>query len=176
VPVRAAQAGGSRLTWQDVDLAGCTLKIVRVRNVVDGKVIEKLRTKSLRSTRTLPLDDRLVAALKAMRKTQAAEKPAAGVAYTDSGYVVTDELGVPVNPEWFTDEFPRLAKCAGVPRKTPHGGRHTSNSLMEKLGVPDSIRAAWHGHAIEVNRRTYTHALPEDLMTGLDALSHGYGG
>jgi hypothetical protein len=50
----------------------------------------------------LPLDDDLVAALTARRKRQAAEKLAAGEAYIDSGYVVTDELGQAVNPSGCT--------------------------------------------------------------------------
>jgi hypothetical protein len=41
----------------------------------------------------LPLDDDLVAALSALCKRHVAEKLAAGEAYIDSGYVVTDELG-----------------------------------------------------------------------------------
>ena len=42
---------------------------------------------------------------------------------------------------------------------------------MEKAGVPDSIRAAWCGHTIAVNRSTYTHARPEDMAVARDALS-----
>jgi hypothetical protein len=41
----------------------------------------------------LPLDDDLVSALTALRRRQAAERLAAGEAYIDSGYVLTDELG-----------------------------------------------------------------------------------
>ena len=46
---------------------------------------------------------------------------------------------------------------------------------MEKAGVPDSIRAAWCGHTVEVNLSTYVHALPEDLAAARDALSRLYG-
>jgi hypothetical protein len=30
-------------------------------------------------------------------------------------YVVTDELGVPVHPEWYSDEFGRLLERVAVP-------------------------------------------------------------
>jgi hypothetical protein len=53
----------------------------------------------------LPLDAVLTTALRALRKRQAAERLEAGPAYEASGYVVTDELGRPVHPERFTDEF-----------------------------------------------------------------------
>ena len=35
---------------------------------------------------------------------------------TDTGWVVVDELGEPVHPEWYSDEFKRVRKRAGVPR------------------------------------------------------------
>jgi hypothetical protein len=73
-------------------------------------VIEK-SPKSERGYRTLPLDDKLVAALRALHKRQAAEKLAAGPAYQDTGYVIVNELGQPVHPEWFSDEFHRLASA-----------------------------------------------------------------
>ena len=102
---------------------------------------------------------------------EAAERLAAGQAYEASGHVAADELGVPVNPEWLTDEFHRVAARAGLPRIRLHDGRHTINSLMAAAGIPDHIRAAWCGHTVAVNVATYTHARPEDLAVARDALS-----
>ena len=161
------------LMWPDIDLEAKTLRIGRARVLVGGRVIEK-DPKSANGARTLPLDDALVAALKALRKLQAAVRLEAGPAYEASGYVVVDELGAPVHPERFTDEFHRLAVLAGVPRIRLHDGRHTTNSLMAVAGVPDHIRAAWCGHTVAVNVATYTHARPEDLAIARDALSKIY--
>ena len=178
---RMALYGGRReelcgARWeQDIDLEARTWTVNIVRVVVDGKVVVKEAPKSERSARTLPLDDALVAALTALHKRQAAEKLAAGPAYRDSGYVACDELGQAVNPEWLSDEFSRVRERAGVRRITLHETRHTAASLMEKAGVPDSIRAAWCGHTIEVSKSTYTHPLPEDLAAARDALSRLYG-
>jgi integrase len=119
----------------------------------------------------LPLDDALVASLREMHKQQAAERLAAGEAYSASGHVVCDELGAAVNPEWFSDEFRRVAASAGIPQIRLHDGRHTVNSLMAAAGVPPHIRAAWCGHTPEVNQSTYTHARPEDLAAAGAALS-----
>ena len=58
---------------------------------------------------------------------------------------LTNELGLPANPEWLSDEFERLVKRTGVRRITLHEARHTAASLMEKAGAPDSIQAAWCG-------------------------------
>ena len=159
------------LRWEDsVDLAARTVTIGRARVLVDYEVIEK-SPKSENGYRTLPLDDQLAAALQALRDRQVTEAMDAGDAYTDSGYVITDELGRPVHPEWFTDEFHRVAKRAGLPRIRLHDGRHTINSLMAKAGVPAHIRAAWCGHTRAVNEDIYTHARPEDMAIALAALT-----
>ena len=80
----------------------------------------------------------------------------AGPAYAGTGYVAADELGAEPNPEWFSDEFHRLAAAAGVPRIRLHDGRHTVNSLMAAAGVPPHIRAAWCGHSEAVNATVWT--------------------
>jgi hypothetical protein len=55
---------------------------------------------------------------------QAAEKLAAGPAFESSGYVVADELGQPVNPDWYSDEFQRLRKA----RRTAAGKLHEAGA------------------------------------------------
>jgi integrase len=119
------------------------------------------------SARTLPLPDDLAAALTALHKRQTAERLAAGETYRASGYVVCDELGEAVNPEWLSDESGRVRDQAGVRRITLHETRHTAASLMEKAGVPDSIRAAWCGYTVAVSKATYTHALPGTWPTAV---------
>ena len=158
------------LRWEDVDLEARTVRIGRARVLVDYKVLEKA-PKSERGFRTLPLDDDLTAALQALRDRQVTEAMEAAGAYDDRGYVVTDGLGQPVHPEWFSDEFHRLRERAGLPRIRLHDARHSVNSLMAAAGVAPHIRAAWCGHTQAVNETTYTHARPEDMAVALDALS-----
>ncbi len=170
--LRRGEVAGLR--WDAVDLDAATITVGLARVVVDGRVIVK-PPKSDRGFRTLPADPALIAALRALRTRQAAERLAAGTAYTPSGYVAVDELGAAVHPEWLTDEFHRIAQRAGLERIRLHDGRHTSNSLMAAAGVPDHIRAAWCGHTAAVNVATYTHARPEDLVQARDALAAIYG-
>lgn len=158
-----------------VDLEDGTITIGWTRVVVGSKVVEK-GPKSDNGYRTLPLDASLLAALRALRDRQVTEAMEAGEAYTDSGYVVVDELGRPVHPEWFTDEFQRVRKRARLPRVRLHDTRHTINSLMAAAGVPAHVRAAWCGHTVAVNETTYTHARPEDMMAALDAVTKIHNG
>ena len=104
---------------------------------------------------------------------RAAELDAAGAAYENSGYVVADELGRPVHPEWYTDEFRRLCTAADLPRIRLHDTRATMNSILERVGVPDSVRAQWLGHTVAVNRGSYL-ARPEDLTLVGDTIGDSF--
>jgi integrase len=163
------------LRWEeDVDLDGKTITVNQTRVLVEYRVLVK-PPKSKNGLRTLPMDDALVTALKALRVSQAREKLAAGEAYTDTGYVVVDELGEPVHPERYSDEFERVLKRAGVPRIVLHGARHTALSLMEKAKVPISIVSRWAGHYdIKFTYSQYVHASDEDLHEGTAALGKLY--
>jgi integrase len=86
--------------------------------------------------------------------------------------VVTDDLGIPLHPEAYSDEFTRLLKRAGLPKIRLHDSRHTTLSLMEKAGVPISIVSKWAGHYdAAFTMRTYVHASDDDLKQGGQALA-----
>jgi integrase len=170
------------LRWADVDLRAKTLTVNQARVLVDYKVrIEE--PKSHNGKRTLPLDDELVSALTALRKRQAQDSEAAGTTYragldrldwytSGDEYVVTDELGIPVHPEWYSDEFGRLLKRARLRKIRLHDSRHTALSLMEKAGVPISIVSKWAGHYdAAFTMKTYVHASDEDLKQGTKTLA-----
>jgi integrase len=162
------------LRWRDVDLKAATLTVRQAR-VLASYEVRVEPPKSRRGARTLPLDDALAGALRALKARQAAERLAAGTAYERTGYVAADELGRPVHPEWFTDEFRRVTGRAQVRRIRLHESRHTTCSLMEKAGVAPSIIAAWAGHySAAFTMATYVHANPEDLAAGRDALAAIY--
>ncbi len=172
------------LRWEDIDLRAKTLKVVQTRVLCDYKVrIEP--PKSHNGNRTLPLDDVLVEGLKALRKLQAREAEEAGEAYQadlkaldwyDGGeYVATDELGMPVHPEWYSDEFGRILRAAQLRRIRLHDARHTALSLMEKAGVPISVISKWAGHYDSAfTQKTYVHADETDLKGGTAALGKLY--
>ena len=123
-----------------------------------------------------------MAALTALRKRQLEEGTIAGTAYRsglaelewyqEGEYVITDEAGAPVHPEWYSDEFSRLLRRAGLRRITLHESRHTTLTLMEHAGVPISIISKWAGHYDSAfTQKTYVHASDEDLQHGQDALA-----
>ena len=162
------------LRWADIDLKAKTLTVTQTRVLINYQVHVE-RPKSRNGFRTLPLDEELVSGLNRLRKLQQAEAEGAGEAYDGSGYVVTDELGAPVHPEWYSDEFGRLLKSAKLRRITLHDSRHTTLSLMEKAGVPISVISKWAGHHDSAfTQKTYVHAGDEDLAQGAEKLAKIY--
>jgi integrase len=162
------------LRWRDIDLKAPALTVRQAR-VLAGYEVRTEPPKSRSGARSLPLDAALVATLKALKARQAAERLAAGPAYERTGFVAADELGRPVHPEWYTDEFHRVSDRAGVRRIRLHESRHTACSLMEKADVPVSVIAAWAGHySGAFTMATYVHANPDDLAAGRDALAAVY--
>jgi integrase len=169
------------LRWSDIDLKAKTLTVSQARVLVEYRVrIEE--PKSRNGKRTLPLDDALVSALTVLRKRQLEESAAAGPTYQaglatlrwyqGGEYVITDGLGVPVHPEWYSDEFGRLLRRAGLRRITLHDSRHTTLTLMEHAGVPISIVSKLAGHYdAAFTQKTYVHPSDDDLQRGRTALA-----
>ena len=115
--VTLTAAGAELLGTVDMLLDRLQHSVRRIRNVHQSNAVSVLATHALAQFWLFP---KLIEFNKAN-----AERLAAGKAYTNSGYVVVDELGEPVHPEWYSDEFGRLAKRAGVKRIVLHEGRRT---------------------------------------------------
>jgi integrase len=156
------------LRWRDVDLVNKTLTIAKTRTPMDGTVIEE-EPKSQRSKRTLPLDEDLVAAFTSLQLRQREEAEKAGTAYgrcPDCAelHVVVDELGDPVHPETFSDQFEVRVRKTKLPKIRLHDCRHTCGTLMHLRGVPTAVISAWLGHAsASFTMATYVHSQDEAL-------------
>lgn len=153
------------LRWSDVDLDERSVTVRQSRTVVDGQEVIDV-PKSVESIRTLPLDEALTTALRALRARQAEERLAVGAAYDGaSGLIVVDELGQPWRPELYSDTFGRLAREAGVPVIRLHDARHTALSIMVDRGEPISVVSAWAGHADPAfTLRQYVHTTPQGIV------------
>lgn len=143
--LRPAEVCGLR--WQDVDLdAGTIAAGDNTRTLVDGVVDEK-GAKSAAGKRTLPLPTPVLAALKAFRSRQAAEKLEAGEAYRFTGYVLVDELGNPVKTDWLRRRVHKLMEQTGARKVRLYDARHSCLTYLATNGVPGPVLAAWAGHA-----------------------------
>jgi len=153
-----------------------TLAVLWNRVQVGGDVHEHT-PKSRASRRVLPLPDPVVAALKELALRRREEWEAAGEAYQPDcpecgeAHVVADELGRPYWPEWYSDEFDRQARAAGLPRVPLHGARHAAASLLGSWGVPLLYVAAWLGQSQISVTAGYQHAGAAGLSDVADRFS-----
>ena len=179
IGLRPEEVCGLRWT-EDVDLEVETLTVSNVRTLVwtedGGRVVEK-GPKTESGHRALPLPSFVTTALRTLSATQAAERLAAGPAYTATGYVLVDELGVPFKTDQLRRAAYRAMKRAGVRQVRLYDARHACLTYLAVSGVPAPIVGAWAGHAdLSMAQRVYVHPSAKDLEQGRDALDALFGG
>jgi integrase len=135
------------LGWADVQL--------------DGEYLTVRRAKTAAGRRRVELDPATVAALRAHRKRQAAERLAFGAGYRDHGLVFTRPGGEPLNPDVVLLAFKRRAARLGLPVIRFHDLRHGWATLALEAGEHPKVVAEQLGHAsVKVTLDTYSHVTP----------------
>lgn len=167
--LRPAEVCGLR--WDDVDLVAGRLFVRSTRTIV-GREVEEKDPKTESGKRGLPLPAIATTGLKALKKRQAQERLAAGEAYTDTGYVLVDELGLPWRTDKLRREVYKLMELAGVRKVRPYDARHACLTYLATSGqVPDTVVSAWAGHAdLSFTKRVYVHPDIEHLQSAADQL------
>jgi integrase len=135
---------------------GAPALTVRWNRVQVGNQVHEHGPKSRASRRTLPLSEPVAAALAGLLVRQRRERATAGPAYRPGCprcgqvHVVVAGLGLPYRPEWYSDEFDRQVRAAGLPRVPLHGVRHAPASLLEVSDVAfdASIGGVWERYAV----------------------------
>lgn len=152
------------LRWSDVDLDGAVLSISRA--LVKGEHGPVLgQPKTSKGRRTVALDAGTVAALRAHRKAQLAERLAFGGDYDDADGVFVQPDGRPIDPDGVTQRFERHVRESGLPRIRLHDLRHSWATAALKAGVPTKVVSQRLGHASTgITEDLYMHVTP-----GMDA-------
>ena len=115
------------------------------------------------------MDKTTIAALREHRFRQQAERTAAGIWWTETGYVFTTQAGMPVGPDRMTRLFRRLVAESGLPPVTLHGLQHGAATLAFAAGTDLKIVQDQLGHStITLTADTYTSVLPETARTAAD--------
>ncbi len=168
--LRRGEVAGCR--WPNIDLEAKTLVVAETRIVVDGRAMPS-QPKTDAGRRTVPLDERLVALLRAHKANQGRERLAAGAVYEDAGFVICDAIGKPYHPDTLSAWFESAAKAAGQPRIRLHDLRHTCATLLLADGVPPKVVSELLGHSnVNITLAVYGHVLPgmsEQAVSGLSA-------
>jgi integrase len=155
------------LRWSDVDLdrgraaVRQTLLAVRDVDAAVGTHRPVFGTPKTDRERTVPLPARTVAALRAHRKRQLADRLVVGPDYTDHDLVFAEPDGQPIHPERFAKRFRVRVAQAGVPVIRFHDLRHTWATLALQAGVHPKVVQEVLGHSsIAITLGIYSHAIP----------------
>jgi integrase len=142
------------LTWADMDLDD---GVAYVRETGSGS-----GPKSDAGTRAVPLPDDVVAAVRAWRKVQAADRLAWGPDWPDDGRVFTRADGTALPGQWISVRFETLAFRAGLPPVRFHDLRHGAASLCKAAKLDTKFISALLGHSrTSFTDDTYVHLFPE---------------
>lgn len=174
--VRRSEIVGLR--WSNVDFTARELRIIHTVVPNSTGTVDKKRTKTTTSRRTLPLPDFAYDALMRARSRHRRERLASGSAWRGDkdGHVFFKPDGTRFSPGTADKRWNRARDRAKLPTVTLHEGRHTAATLMLLEGTPLAVVAAWLGHANgDVTMRVYAHAQKQAIEEAANVFDGMYG-
>lgn len=167
------------LTWEHVDTARAEIHVRAQVSRVRGQGLVLTPVKTAHSRRTVPLDESLVAMLKAHRVAQAAQRLRVGELWVDHGLVFATELGGLVDPRNLLREIQTAAKRLKMAGVGVHTLRHSVGTRWLRTGSHPGTVADLLGHgSAAFTMDTYVHSAPSDhraaIAAGGKALNAGH--
>ena len=177
------------LKWDAIDFEKKTITIKHTvtQTTLDGKsvIIEKDRTKTKSSYRTLPLVKPFEVALLRKKAEQAENRRLCGKCYDKShlDYINVNEMGKLITPGFLTQHFSLVLERNGMKKIRFHDLRHSCASLLYSNGVALKDIQEWLGHSdISTTSNIYTHldysskvASANAILSLLDTTEAGQG-
>lgn len=128
------------LRWGDVDLDAGRLSVSRSLVSV-GYEVHETRGKTRTARRTIDLDSRTVAVLRAWRSHRGLESSSFDPDDAEA-YVFARPDGTPIHPHLLSDAFKKLVRRSGLPRIRLHDLRHTHATLLPVRGAASPLGGA----------------------------------
>lgn len=160
--LRRSEAVG--LKWDAIDFKKKTITIRHTvtQVTIDGKskIIQKDRTKTKSSYRSLPLVPPFEELLHRLKAQQELNQKLCGRSYCKkyTGYIYVNEIGELVKPGYITQHFPLVLQKNGLRKIRFHDLRHSCASLLYANGVSLKEIQEWLGHSdISTTSNIYTH-------------------
>ena len=167
------------LAWEDIDFAN---KIVRVRyqlQPVKGNGLQRVRLKSRKSRRILPLPEIAARPLRAWQAEQLREQEEAGGRWAGNGLelVFTTRFGRPIEASTINRSLHALSQCARVRPLHPHALRHSCATFLKAKKVEIIVIRDILGHSqMSVTADLYTHVLAPELREAIEKMDQMLGG
>ena len=173
--LRRSEALG--LKWSAIDFKNKTLTIRHIvtEACIDGKsiMVEKDRTKTKSSYRTLPLVQPFEELLYRLRAEQELNRRLCGSSYSKKylDYIYVNEIGDLIKPGYITQHFPMVLAKNNMRKIRFHDLRHSCASLLYKSGVSLKDIQAWLGHSnISTTSNIYTHLDFDSKVSSANAI------
>ena len=147
---------------------------------IDGKlkIVAKDRAKTKSSLRALPLDAGVKKRLLEIKEQQEAYQRKFKRSYSKewAGYVMVDELGGLILPNYITSAFKHLLKKNELREIRFHDLRHTCASLLLNKGKTNGVTLkdiqVWLGHSdFSTTANTYSHLDANSKVSSLNTLA-----
>ncbi|MCD8356119.1 MAG: tyrosine-type recombinase/integrase [Clostridia bacterium] len=149
------------LKWKSIDLHSGIITIERALLYSTARGTYEDTTKN-RKSRTLHLAPETITLLKQHKASQLEMQLANGDRWNDTGFVFTQDNGLPICPTSATHWLDDFAKAHDLPHIHPHAFRHTAASLMIAQGVDLVTTANELGHSSAmVTANVYAHQIEE---------------
>lgn len=158
-------------TWDSIDFGSHKITINRtVVKVVS--TVEKDRTKTKNSARTLDLLPNVETMLRRLQQEQEENRRFFGNTYQNTSRILRWENGKPFSPDYLTSVFRKAASAYGRPELTLHKLRHSCASILFEMGWTSKEIQHWLGHAdYYTTMNIYTHLSNETLSYKSTALN-----
>ena len=145
------------LKWSHVDFKAGTIT-VQDTVVQYDTVIDKPRTKTKASHRTLPLIPQIRDYLHSLKRQQAENRLFLGAAYVCNEYVCKRADGEPFTPDYLTGRFLRTLRKHNLPHIRFHDLRHSAASMLLANGHSLKEIQEWLGHGtLATTANIYAH-------------------
>ena len=169
------------LTWNDVDLKTCNIKVNKSLSKVyliaaDGskerkQIIQIPKTKG--SIREVSFPDNLVSTFNNLKLKQKRYRLKCGASYEESNYVFTTSSGSLIDVTNLSHAWERILKKAKLPHKKFHALRHTFATILFENEVPLKTVSKLLGHSsIDITGNTYTHVIPKEKSNAVEKLKY----
>ncbi len=177
--LRRSEAVGLQWDAIDFDRKTITIRHTVTQITLDGvdTIIEKDRTKTKSSYRTLPLVKPFETLLLRLKEEQKRNRRLCGKAYNTqySKYIYVNPLGELVKPNYLTQHFPIILERYGLRKIRFHDLRHSCASLLYANGVSLKDIQEWLGHSdIATTSNIYTHLDYNSKIASAEAIMGVY--
>ena len=150
------------LKWSAINLSDMTFTVRHTITLVGSKEVAADRTKTTSSLRTLNLTASIREYLQNLLEYQNAMKAIYGNSYDNNDYICKWSDGRRLKPGYVTRKWGAFLAANDFPHITFHDLRHSSASLLIRLGFSLKDVQEWLGHSDIKSTARYTHLINED--------------